>query len=173
MFHFLLVLSCHFVGSLLLTLQLYRLHDDFLFIAIFCFQLGMRFNARFFLDWIECIVIILSRTLDKELHVTGWRSRDARWTRLESSMYTCGFVFAVFLILVMCLGSMLQHNFTDGMALGSAFLLHGAVGGWSRTLFLLAHELPQEVCSFSLTLVCVMHILILRTCLRFTIFICS
>lgn len=40
----------------------------------------------------------------------------------------------------------LQHNFTDGMALGSAFLLHGSVGGWSRTLFLLAHELPQEVC---------------------------
>lgn len=38
-----------------------------------------------------------------------------------------------------------QHNFTDGMALGSAFLLYGSVGGWSRTLFLLAHELPQEV----------------------------
>ncbi|CAL5354576.1 unnamed protein product [Camellia sinensis] len=36
------------------------------------------------------------------------------------------------------------HNFTDGMALGSAFLLYGSVGGWSRTLFLLAHELPQE-----------------------------
>lgn len=31
------------------------------------------------------------------------------------------------------------------MALGSAFLLYGPVGGWSRTLFLLAHELPQEV----------------------------
>lgn len=41
-----------------------------------------------------------------------------------------------------------QHNFTDGMALGSAFLLHGSVGGWSRTLFLLAHELPQEVIFF-------------------------
>lgn len=41
----------------------------------------------------------------------------------------------------------LQHNFTDGMALGSAFLLHGSVGGWSRTLFLLAHEIPQEVSS--------------------------
>jgi len=39
----------------------------------------------------------------------------------------------------------LQHNFTDGMALGSAFLLYGSVGGWSRTMFLLAHELPQEV----------------------------
>jgi zinc transporter ZupT len=36
------------------------------------------------------------------------------------------------------------HNFTDGMSLGTAFLLHGTVGGWSRTLFLLAHELPQE-----------------------------
>ncbi|CAL5430391.1 unnamed protein product [Camellia sinensis] len=36
------------------------------------------------------------------------------------------------------------HNFTDGMALGSVFLLYGSVGGWSRTLFLLAHELPQE-----------------------------
>ena len=40
---------------------------------------------------------------------------------------------------------LLQHNFTDGMALGSAFLLYGSVGGWSRTLFLLAHEIPQEV----------------------------
>ena len=43
-----------------------------------------------------------------------------------------------------------QHNFTDGMALGSAFLLHGSVGGWSTTLFLLAHELPQEVCDTTL-----------------------
>ncbi|XXG51280.1 hypothetical protein AAC387_Pa02g5090 [Persea americana] len=42
------------------------------------------------------------------------------------------------------------HNFTDGMALGSAFLLHGSVGGWSRTLFLLAHELPQEVGDFEI-----------------------
>ncbi|CAO2841284.1 unnamed protein product [Amaranthus hypochondriacus] len=42
------------------------------------------------------------------------------------------------------------HNFTDGMALGSAFLLYGAVGGWSRTLFLLAHELPQEVGDFGI-----------------------
>uniref|UniRef100_A0A0E0LVR5 IAA-alanine resistance protein 1 n=1 Tax=Oryza punctata TaxID=4537 RepID=A0A0E0LVR5_ORYPU len=42
------------------------------------------------------------------------------------------------------------HNFTDGMALGSAFLLHGSVGGWSRTLFLLAHELPQEVGDFGI-----------------------
>ncbi|KAK9118176.1 hypothetical protein Scep_016269 [Stephania cephalantha] len=42
------------------------------------------------------------------------------------------------------------HNFTDGMALGSAFILHGSVGGWSRTLFLLAHELPQEVGDFGI-----------------------
>ncbi|KAG8637587.1 hypothetical protein MANES_15G138800v8 [Manihot esculenta] len=42
------------------------------------------------------------------------------------------------------------HNFTDGMALGSAFLLYGSIGGWSRTLFLLAHELPQEVGDFGI-----------------------
>ncbi|OIW00726.1 hypothetical protein TanjilG_09695 [Lupinus angustifolius] len=42
------------------------------------------------------------------------------------------------------------HNFTDGIALGSAFLLYGSVGGWSRTLFLLAHELPQEVGDFGI-----------------------
>ncbi|XP_044491615.1 IAA-alanine resistance protein 1-like [Mangifera indica] len=42
------------------------------------------------------------------------------------------------------------HNFTDGMALVSAFLLYGSVGGWSRTLFLFAHELPQEVGNFGI-----------------------
>ncbi|KAL5175133.1 IAA-alanine resistance protein 1 [Glycine soja] len=42
------------------------------------------------------------------------------------------------------------HNFTDGMALGSAFLLYGSVGGWSRTMFLLAHELPQEIGDFGI-----------------------
>ncbi|GAQ89972.1 ZIP metal ion transporter family [Klebsormidium nitens] len=42
------------------------------------------------------------------------------------------------------------HNFTDGMALGAAFVHHGAVGGWSRTLFMLAHELPQEVGDFGI-----------------------
>lgn len=36
------------------------------------------------------------------------------------------------------------------MALGSAFLLYGSVGGWSRTMFLLAHELPQEVGDFGI-----------------------
>ncbi|XP_022732979.1 IAA-alanine resistance protein 1-like isoform X6 [Durio zibethinus] len=45
---------------------------------------------------------------------------------------------------------MRKHNFTDGMALGSAFLLYGSVGGWSRTLFLLAHELPQEIGDFGI-----------------------
>lgn len=42
------------------------------------------------------------------------------------------------------------HNFTDGISLGSAFLLYGSVGGWSRTLFLLAHELPQEIGDFGI-----------------------
>ncbi|GAU34643.1 hypothetical protein TSUD_66930 [Trifolium subterraneum] len=42
------------------------------------------------------------------------------------------------------------HNFTDGIALGSAFMLYGSVGGWSRTLFLLAHEIPQEVGDFGI-----------------------
>ncbi|KAF8080515.1 hypothetical protein N665_0937s0017 [Sinapis alba] len=42
------------------------------------------------------------------------------------------------------------HNFTDGMALGSAFLIYGSVGGWSRTMFLLAHELPQEIGDFGI-----------------------
>uniref|UniRef100_A0A1J3ENZ2 IAA-alanine resistance protein 1 n=1 Tax=Noccaea caerulescens TaxID=107243 RepID=A0A1J3ENZ2_NOCCA len=42
------------------------------------------------------------------------------------------------------------HNFTDGMALGSAFLIYGSVGGWSRTIFLLAHELPQEIGDFGI-----------------------
>ncbi|KAM3281443.1 IAA-alanine resistance protein 1 [Capsicum chacoense] len=42
------------------------------------------------------------------------------------------------------------HNFTDGMALGSAFHLYGSVGGWSRTVFLLAHELPQEIGDFGI-----------------------
>ncbi|VFQ66468.1 unnamed protein product [Cuscuta campestris] len=36
------------------------------------------------------------------------------------------------------------------MALGSAFFLYGSVGGWSRTLFLLAHELPQEIGDFGI-----------------------
>ncbi|GBG92707.1 hypothetical protein CBR_g56846 [Chara braunii] len=44
------------------------------------------------------------------------------------------------------------HNFTDGMALASAFMHHGSVGGWSRTLFILAHELPQEVGDFGILL---------------------
>ncbi|KAF2593597.1 hypothetical protein F2Q70_00044859 [Brassica cretica] len=47
------------------------------------------------------------------------------------------------------------HNFTDGMALGSAFLIYGSVGGWSRTMFLLAHELPQEVPTLEVRLHCI------------------
>ncbi|EFJ19982.1 hypothetical protein SELMODRAFT_418658 [Selaginella moellendorffii] len=42
------------------------------------------------------------------------------------------------------------HNFTDGMAIGAAFLLYGTKGGWSRTFFLLVHELPQEVGDFGI-----------------------
>ncbi|KAG2253329.1 hypothetical protein Bca52824_083465 [Brassica carinata] len=36
------------------------------------------------------------------------------------------------------------HNFTDGMALGSAFLIYGSVGGWSRTMFLLYARSPSR-----------------------------
>eukprot|EP00897_Mesotaenium_endlicherianum_P009129 jgi/Mesen1/8244/ME000443S07390 len=42
------------------------------------------------------------------------------------------------------------HNFTDGMALGAAFLNHGTAAGWSRMLFMLAHEIPQEVGDFGI-----------------------
>eukprot|EP00245_Coleochaete_scutata_P004127 TRINITY_DN16389_c0_g1_i1.p1 TRINITY_DN16389_c0_g1~~TRINITY_DN16389_c0_g1_i1.p1 ORF type:complete len:646 (-),score=155.89 TRINITY_DN16389_c0_g1_i1:334-2271(-) len=44
------------------------------------------------------------------------------------------------------------HNFTDGMSLGAAFLHHGSLGGYSRMLFMLAHELPQEVGDFGILL---------------------
>ncbi|KAJ0430764.1 putative zinc/iron permease [Helianthus annuus] len=56
------------------------------------------------------------------------------------------------------------HNFTDGMALGSAFLLYGSVGGWSRTLFLLAHELPQEVFFFYYYSLQSIQLVIIHTC---------
>ncbi|CAI5929327.1 unnamed protein product [Closterium sp. NIES-65] len=42
------------------------------------------------------------------------------------------------------------HNFTDGMSLGSAFLHRGALGGYSRMLFMLAHEIPQEIGDFGI-----------------------
>eukprot|EP00899_Mesostigma_viride_P017367 jgi/Mesvir1/25631/Mv01851-RA.1 len=42
------------------------------------------------------------------------------------------------------------HNFTDGMSLGAAFLSRGAVIGWSKTTFMIAHELPQEIGDFGL-----------------------
>ena len=37
------------------------------------------------------------------------------------------------------------HNFTDGMAIGAAFLRGGSALGWARTIIILAHELPQEI----------------------------
>lgn len=44
------------------------------------------------------------------------------------------------------------HNFTDGMAIGAAFITGGPVSGWSKTLFMLAHELPQEVGDYGILL---------------------
>lgn len=35
------------------------------------------------------------------------------------------------------------HNFTDGMAIGAAFLRGGSSLGWSRSLIIMTHELPQ------------------------------
>ena len=40
------------------------------------------------------------------------------------------------------------HNFTDGIALSSAFLSGGHTAGWRRTLIVLVHELPQEIGDF-------------------------
>lgn len=73
--------------------------------------------------------------IQKEIASIGLNERLPKKKRDASSekMRVCSHVFVV------------QHNFTDGMALGSAFLIYGSVGGWSRTVFLLAHELPQEV----------------------------
>jgi zinc transporter ZupT len=44
------------------------------------------------------------------------------------------------------------HNFTDGMAIGAAFITGGPASGWSKTLFMLAHELPQEVGDYGILL---------------------
>jgi len=44
------------------------------------------------------------------------------------------------------------HNFTDGMAIGASFVSGGPVAGWSKTLFILAHELPQEVGDYGVLL---------------------
>ncbi|CAH1413047.1 unnamed protein product [Lactuca virosa] len=38
-----------------------------------------------------------------------------------------------------------RHISTDGMALGSVFILYGSVSGPSKTNFLLAYECPQEI----------------------------
>ena len=40
------------------------------------------------------------------------------------------------------------HNFTDGAAVGAAFLAGGPGAGWAKTLAMLAHEVPQEIGDF-------------------------
>jgi len=40
------------------------------------------------------------------------------------------------------------HNFTDGAAVGLAFLSGGPAAGWAKTLVMLAHEVPQEIGDF-------------------------
>ncbi|KAK9842749.1 hypothetical protein WJX74_001713 [Apatococcus lobatus] len=42
------------------------------------------------------------------------------------------------------------HNFTDGIALSSAFLSGGHTAGWRRTLIVVVHELPQEIGDFGI-----------------------
>mmetsp|Transcript_19803 Transcript_19803/g.55038 ORF Transcript_19803/g.55038 Transcript_19803/m.55038 type:complete len:442 (-) Transcript_19803:1543-2868(-) len=44
------------------------------------------------------------------------------------------------------------HNFTDGMAIGAAFLRGGPSLGWARMLIIIAHELPQEIGDFGMLL---------------------
>ncbi|KAK3267450.1 hypothetical protein CYMTET_23991 [Cymbomonas tetramitiformis] len=44
------------------------------------------------------------------------------------------------------------HNFTDGMAIGAAYVSGGPLRGWSKTVFMLAHELPQEVGDYGILL---------------------
>eukprot|EP00898_Chlorokybus_atmophyticus_P002581 jgi/Chlat1/3323/Chrsp22S03481 len=44
------------------------------------------------------------------------------------------------------------HNFTDGMALGAAFSSRGFAAGWGKTLFMIAHELPQEIGDYGILL---------------------
>lgn len=40
------------------------------------------------------------------------------------------------------------HNFTDGAAVGAAFLAGGPAAGYAKTLAMLAHEVPQEIGDF-------------------------
>ena len=40
------------------------------------------------------------------------------------------------------------HNFTDGAAVGAAFLAGGPAAGYAKTLAVLAHEVPQEIGDF-------------------------
>lgn len=42
------------------------------------------------------------------------------------------------------------HNFTDGIALSTAFLSGGHAAGWRRTIIILVHELPQEIGDFGI-----------------------
>ena len=44
------------------------------------------------------------------------------------------------------------HNFTDGVAIGAAFVAGGPVAGWSKTALALAHELPQEIGDYGMLL---------------------
>ncbi|KAM2558898.1 hypothetical protein TB1_010307 [Malus domestica] len=82
---------------------------------------------------------------DKHVHAANDSTPEAKSAKGETTRSPSNLVFGY-----LNLFSDGVHNFTDGMALGSAFLLHGSVGGWSRTLFLLAHEIPQEVGDFGI-----------------------
>ena len=44
------------------------------------------------------------------------------------------------------------HNFTDGVAIGAAFVAGGPVAGWSKAALALAHELPQEIGDYGMLL---------------------
>jgi zinc transporter ZupT len=44
------------------------------------------------------------------------------------------------------------HNFTDGMAIGAAFIQGGAPLGWARATIILFHELPQELGDYGMLL---------------------
>jgi zinc transporter 7 len=46
------------------------------------------------------------------------------------------------------------HNFTDGAAVGLAFLSGGPAAGWAKTLVMLAHEVPQEIGDFGVLVGC-------------------
>lgn len=66
----------------------------------------------------------------------GWRAPGGSVSWSPSSSSVAGYLN---------LFSDAIHNFTDGLSLGAAFLHRGSLGGYSRMLFMLAHEIPQEV----------------------------